>query len=396
MEVISTLNLDGQAGFGGWCSVDLCLDRDALCGGLQAVVGVAPLRPTMPILGNVLLDATGDGLTMTTTDLDFGVRCTVAADVKSAGRTTLPVRKLAAIVRAMQEKTLFLASTGGAVKISGGGSIFRMASLPVDDFPELPMPAEGSVAVALDAEEFLSLLRLVDYAQSGDADRHILNGIHCRLEGNEMTFVATDGRRLAAVSRPDSPGTGSLTIPARAVATLETLLSGGTTATLSFSARQVAFSISYATEEKSLATPRSVYLVSKLVDGVFPNYRQVIPGSANYRVRLSREALLKALQRVSLVSSGTAPSVLLRFSPNLLELSASSSEYGEAHERLAVPFPEGEVLEIAFNPRYLIDPLRAVPEEEIFFELRDGLSPGVFRRNDSFLCVVMPLRTGAE
>ncbi|MDR3117620.1 MAG: DNA polymerase III subunit beta [Puniceicoccales bacterium] len=374
--------------------MELRVEKDVLNGGLQAVAGVAPARPTAPILANALLEADGETLTLSATNLDLGVRCTIPAAVKVAGSVTLPVRKLAAIARALPSAAVDLVAQkgGGAVKISGGGSLFRLATLAVEDFPGLSEPDGPSQQLSLPAGELLGLLRLVDYAQSADEDRHILHGIHFRFADDSLTIVATDGRRLAAISRPDSPGDGAVTIPARTVTTLKELLAGGTTASIAFSPRQFSFAIDY---PESVAAPRSVYGVSKVVEGAYPNYRQVIPGATRYRVRLAREVLLDALQRVTLVSSGTAPSVQLKFSQDLLELSSSSPEYGEAHERLAVPFPAGEGLEIAFNPRYLVEPLRALSDEELFLELRDSLDPCVLRRTDSFLCVVMPLRTGS-
>jgi DNA polymerase-3 subunit beta len=283
-----------------------------------------------------------------------------------------------------------LLAAGNGVKISGAGSLFRLAGLPADDFPPLP-EMEGAQSLDLPPADLSTALRQVDYAQSTDEHRQVLNGIYFQLGEGRLALVATDGRRLAWSSLPGS-GEGAFILPARTAAELLRLLAGSAGVNLSFTGRQVAFDISY--PEAAGSSPRRIYLVGKVVEGNYPNYRQVIPATTTHRIQLAREVFLGALQRAALVNDGANPSVHLKFSENLLELSASSAEFGEAYERLAIPFPQRTEVEIAFNPRYLIEPLRALDSAEVTFEFRDHLSPGVFRLEDRFLCVVMPLRSG--
>ncbi|MDR2576555.1 MAG: DNA polymerase III subunit beta [Puniceicoccales bacterium] len=369
------------------------VDREALCSGLQAVGNPIAAKSAMPILGNVLLDARESTLSLSTTNLDFGIRCAVPIEAHKLGATTVSSKKLAGIARAISSATIDveLLPSQTSLKVSGAGSVFRLPCLPAGDFPALPS-LDGAQRLFLSAEQLSDALRRVEYAQSTDEHRHVLNGV-CAMLGSEcLSFVATDGRRLAFYSIPCEGIDGTFIIPAKAVAEILRLLPGAESVDLSFSNRQVACEIAYATGKGSM--PERIFLISKVVEGNYPNYRQVIPETAVHRMQVARETLLNSLQRATLVSSGTSPSVTLKFSENLLELFASSAEFGEAYERIAIIFPEPQEVQISFNPRYLIEPLRPLSEEEVAFEFRDHLSPGVFRAGGSFLCVVMPLRGG--
>ncbi|MDR0679143.1 MAG: DNA polymerase III subunit beta, partial [Puniceicoccales bacterium] len=340
---------------------------------------------------NVLLEAGENGLALTATNLDFAMGNTLAAAVEREGSATLPLRKMASVCRAIGADSLDveLLSGGTAVRLSGGGSLFRLAALPAADFPSLPT-VEKSVAVELSAAKFVSLLRQVDYAQSRDEHRQILNGIYFQLAEGTLTLVATDGRRLArSCHRGAEGGSGTLILPARSGAELLRLLPKAEKVTISFSGRQVSFDVAY---PENFAQLRA-FLISKVVEGTYPNYRQVIPSAAEWRVTLLREAILGALQRAVLVNSGTAPAARLKFSENLVEIFASSGEVGDAYERVAAVSPGQREVEISFNPKYLIDPLRALGCPEVLFEFRDHLNPGVLRAGEDFLCVVMPLRS---
>jgi DNA polymerase-3 subunit beta len=207
-----------------------------------------------------------------------------------------------------------------------------------------------------------------------------------------MTLVATDGRRLAVVYREMAGMESSFILPGHTVEELGRLLADATEVLLSFNTRQIAFRIAF----KAASGPESVYIISKVLEGDYPNYQQVIPSSMNSRVRIHRELLIAAIQRATLVTSATSQSVKLTFSENLLEISASSAEYGNALERLAISYEVENPVEIGFNPRYLVEPLRAIKSDEIIFEFRDHLSAGVIRTDGAFLCVVMPLRAGVQ
>lgn len=368
------------------------INRDHFATGLQQVLNVVGARATMPILSNVLIQAEDGQLLLTTTNLDLGIRCRIQATVEQPGGITLPVRKLATIVKALPNTDVSVdASAASQAKITSGGSNFRIMGIPEDEFPPLPSFADQHV-FELPQTELLTMLKSVSYAQSQDENRYILNGVYFVFGEGKLTLVATDGRRLALISRDmevTEENAGSLILPAKTVAELERLLGQGKNVKITFSDRQVAFEIQIDKEDGGLI--ETIYLVSKIVEGNYPNFRQVIPKETENRVKVERELLAECVQRASLVTSDKNNSIKLRLTPNLLEITAASPELGESHESMAIAYEGGEV-QVAFNPNFMLDPLRALTKDEVYFEFKDELSPGVFKTLDSFLCVVMPLR----
>jgi DNA polymerase-3 subunit beta len=231
------------------------------------------------------------------------------------------------------------------------------------------------------------MIKKTSFAVSSDESRYVLNGIFISLKDGKMTLVATDGRRLALVDEEVDLGensTGEFIVPAKAVNELNRLLQATGMVELKFGENQASF---FLKDDKGF----SVLLITKLIEGNYPNYRQVIPGEAKERIALAREELMQALRRAEIMTSEKANSVRLTFGKNLLTITANSPEVGEARETIAINY-KGKELAIAFNPRYLIDPLTALAEDEVFIELIDELSPGVLKINGPFLYVVMPMR----
>ena len=231
------------------------------------------------------------------------------------------------------------------------------------------------------------MLKKTSFAVSTDESRYVLNGIFISLKEGKMTLVATDGRRLALVDEEvdiSEKSSGEFIVPAKAVNELNRLLQDKGDVEIKFGENQASFSLK---DDKGF----SVLLVTKLIEGNYPNYRQVIPGEAKERIPLVREEFLQALRRAEIMTSEKANSVKLTFGKNNLAITANSPEVGEARETLAVNY-KGKEMAIAFNPRYLIDALSALSEDEVFFELIDELSPGVLKINGPFLYVVMPMR----
>lgn len=370
------------------------INRDHFVNGLTQVLNVVGSKATMPILSNVLINAQQGSITLTTTNLDLGIRCSIKAEVQSPGAITLPVRKLATIVRSLPNQEVQIdASSGNQAKITSGGSNFRLMGIGEDEFPPLPSFQDQHV-FNLPQNALLDMLKSVSYAQSADEDRYILNGVYFVFEEDKLTLVATDGRRLALAARevPVSTETaGKLILPAKTVAELERALGKGENVKITFTERQVAFDISIGGEDGAGGLVDAVYLISKIVEGNYPNYRQVVPKETDQRIKLDRELMAECVMRASLMVSDKHFSVKLKLSNNLLEISGSSSEFGESHETMAIAY-EGPEVQVAFNPQYLLDPLKALAKDEVYFEFKDELSPGVFKTLDNFLCVVMPLR----
>ncbi|MEN8662314.1 MAG: DNA polymerase III subunit beta [Lentimonas sp.] len=369
------------------------INKDHFSSGLQQVLNVVATRSTMPILSNVLIEAEEGHISLTTTNLDLGIRCRIKAEVSDTGSLTLPVRKLATIVRELPQSDVFIeTSDKNQAKITSGGSLFKIMGIGSEEFPPLPT-FENRKVFELSQEQIVGMLKSVSYAQSNDENRYILNGVYFNFADEKLTLVATDGRRLgltALETEISEENAGSLILPAKTVAELERLMGKGEKVKIAFNDRQAAFEIDI-DESSDTGLADHLYLVSKIVEGNYPNYRQVIPKETEHRVKIERELMLECVHRAALVTSDKSNSVKLKVTKNLLEISGSSTEYGESHESMAIAY-DGPEVQVAFNPQFLMEPLKALTKDEVFFEFKDELSPGLFKTLDNFICVIMPLR----
>ncbi len=368
------------------------INRDHFSNGLAQVLNVVGSKAAMPILSNVLIEAEKDYICLTTTNLDLGIRCKIKAEVKEGGSVTLPVKRLATIVRELPNiDVAFDSSASHQVKIASGGSNFRIMGIGAEEFPKLPDTAEDKT-FTLEQGELATMLSNVSYAQSTDETRYILNGVYFNFKDGKLVLVATDGRRLALVGKEMSvpaASAGAIILPAKTVAELLRLLGKGEKLNIAFNERRAAFQIDTGKDTSGLTD--SIYLFSKVVEGNYPNYQQVIPKETHQRIKLERELFLQCVHRAALVTSEKSNSVKIKLSANLLEISAASPDFGEAHESMAISY-SGPDLQVAFNPQFVMDPLRALTKDEVFFELKDEVSPGVFKTLESFVCVIMPVR----
>jgi DNA polymerase-3 subunit beta len=367
--------------------MNITITKEQIIAGLQAVQNVVSTRTTLPILSNVLLRAEDNHIELTATDLDVTVACKVEAKVTKPGATTVPVKKLFGIVRELNGGEIEIETDEkNLTSIRSGGSYFKIHGLGADEFPPLPKFKDDK-KVSLTQETVRAMLKKTSFAVSTDESRYVLNGIFISLKDHKMTLVATDGRRLALVDEEvdiSEKSSGEFIVPAKAVNELNRLLQDKGDVELKFGENQASFALK---DDKGF----SVLLVTKLIEGNYPNYRQVIPGEAKERIAVGREELAQALRRAEIMTSEKANSVKLTFGKNNLTITANSPEVGEARETMAINY-KGKELAIAFNPRYLIDPLNALAEDEVFIELIDELSPGVIKINGPFLYVVMPMR----
>ena len=241
--------------------------------------------------------------------------------------------------------------------------------------------------VALAQEKIRGMLKKTSFAVSADESRYVLNGIFISLKEHKLTMVATDGRRLALVDEDvdlAANSQGEFIVPAKAVNELNRLLQDKGEVEIKFSDNQAAFTLK---DDKG----NSILVITKLIEGNYPNYRQVIPAEAKERISIGREELLHALRRAEIMTSEKQNSVKVAFSKNNMAITANSPDVGEARESLAINY-KGKEMAIAFNPGYLIEPLTALTQDEVFIELIDELSPGVLKINGPFLYVVMPMR----
>ncbi|MDF9827311.1 DNA polymerase-3 subunit beta [Ereboglobus sp. PH5-5] len=368
------------------------INRDHFSNGLAQVLNVVGSKATMPILSNVLIEAEKDSISLTTTNLDLGIRCKIKAEVSQPGTVTLPVKRLATIVRELPNIDVsFDASPNHQVKLTSGGSNFRIMGIGKEEFPPLP-EFSNERSFVLDQTELIGMLKNVAYAQSTDETRYILNGVYFNFKDGKFSVVATDGRRLALMSKEmeiPEDAAGNITVPAKTVAELLRMLDKGEKVKVSFNERRASFQINVEKDTSGLLD--NIYLYSKVVEGNYPNYNQVIPKETHQRIKLERELFHQCVHRAALVCSDKSNSVKIKLSTNLLEVMAQSPDFGEAHENMAIAY-SGPELQVAFNPNFILDPLKALDKDEVFFEVKDEVSPGVFKTLDSFICVIMPVR----
>ena len=359
--------------------------KEKLLEGLQQVQNVVSTRTTLPILSNVLLQAKEGAVHLTTTDLDVGVRGSFEANVDKVGATTLPARRLFTIIRELPSSEIAIEVDGkNAASIRSGQSFFKILGLPEEEFPPLPK-FENAKVVTMRQKDLYDGLRKTAYAISTDETRYVLNGVLFSFKENKLTLVATDGRRLAMLDiELEFPRSheADIIVPTKAVTELQRLLKDDGEVKISVGSGQIAFDLN------------NTLLVSKLIEGNYPNYKQVIPSEAKERVTLERETFLNSLRRVSLLASDKSNSIKLNFSKNNIEITANTPEVGEARESLPVAY-KGRDFAIAFNPEFLMAPLRNLTEDEVFFDLIDEMSPGVLKIQTPFLYVLMPMRVSA-
>jgi DNA polymerase-3 subunit beta len=366
----------------GGNSMKFRIAKEAFLDGLQQVQHVVSSRTTLPILSNVLIEAGDEGLRLTTTDLDVGVSGTAKAEVSKPGATTLPVKRLVNIIRELPSAEIEVSvDNKNVASIKSGPSFFKIIGLPDGEFPPLAS-FDDAKEYKIPQAIFRNGLKKTSYAISTDETRYVLNGIFTSFKEGKLTLVATDGRRLAMVDHelefPSSHEVDFI-VPTKAVQELQRLLSTEGDLMLKLSDNQVCFEIG------------TSIIVSKLIEGNYPNYRQVIPGESKERLTLSREQLLETTRRVSLLSSEKSNSVKLTFGQNQVDVMANSPDIGEANETLEVKY-EGKQFSIAFNPEFLMAPLKNLEEDEVHLDLIDEMSPGVLRTEDAFLYVLMPMR----
>jgi DNA polymerase-3 subunit beta len=363
------------------------ITKEQILQGLQAVQNIVSNRTTLPVLSNVLLRAEGNRLDLTATDLDVTISSAVEATVAEPGAITLPAKKLFDIVRELPSQQLECElDDKNFCHITVGASFYKIHGLPAEEFPAFPKFEEHR-KITIGQDKLRSLLKKTAFAISTDESRFVLNGIFFSLKEHTITLVATDGRRLAlAEEEVDIPAAsqGECIVPNKAISEVARLLQTQNEVEVKFTDNQVAFTLA---GDKGYST----IIISKLIEGNYPNYKQVIPGEAKERVTLVREELLHALRRAEIMTSEKSNSVKMNFSKNKLEITANTPEVGEARESMAVNY-KGNDMAIAFNPTYLMDPLKNLDNDEVYLELIDELSPGLLKINGPFLYVLMPMR----
>jgi len=364
--------------------VEITVKRETLLRALQMMQGVVESRSSaMPILQNILIETEGKKkFRVLGTNLDISLKGTFEAEVGKAGKVTLNARRIFDIVRELPEADVKMAEEQGQwVRVTCERSNFRLPGLSSADFPSLP-ESKGAEAHKLPAKTLGEMIRKTMFAISQDETRYTYNGVYMETEDGKLRLVATDGHRLALIERPCPVKLGrGVIVHKKALGELVKLLQG--------SEEEVGVAL---TQNHVIFQAEGAELSARLIDGEFPKYRQVIPKHDGTPIHADREALVRALRRVSLLSNETRM-VKFIFQAGQLTLTTNGSEAGEAEEVLESDY-SGEKLEIGFNSRYCLDVLGILDESRVRFELKDSLSPGIItpEGGEGYIYVVMPMR----
>jgi DNA polymerase-3 subunit beta len=366
--------------------VKISLERDVFLGQLQMVTRVASTRSAIQALSGVQLAVSGSACELRATDTEVSLRVPLQADVERDGAVILPARLVVDVVRSLPSRRLVveLRTAEHDVEILSGNATFHIRTLHAEDFPPFPEP-DPATAVSVPAAAFVETVVKVAGSASHDETRPVLTGILVSASDSEVTMVATDSYRLS-VKETSLPvaltAAFEVNVPARALQELSRIAGHSVEEELTISVRQ----------NQVVFVLGDVVLSSRLIDGQFPNYRQLLPDSFEHELRISGPELRDVVRRVSLLAQKNAP-LRLAFAPGELTVSSQTPDVGEARESLPVPF-QGDPLEIGFNAEFLRDGLDAIGDGDVVLKLISPLRPGLLESGDGsgFLYLIMPIR----
>jgi DNA polymerase III subunit beta len=357
------------------------ISKDVLLSGIQKVQNVISSKSTLPILSNILIDAQSGKIKLTATDLDIGISCVLPVDIQEPGLITIPAKRFGDIIKELpDDKVVINTKKNNLVIIETKSCQFKIMGLPFEDFPKLPEFKEGGV-IKLEQYTLKEMLTLTSFAVSLDETRYILNGILFKISQNALTLVATDGKRLAVIERKLRQNTDKelqLIVPLKTIHELNRNLQEDGELSMLLGNNQVMFDLG------------GTVIISRLIEGEFPDYQQVVPPVAENKIHVYREQLLLSVKRAALLSTPDYQAVKLEVFKNKLVVSKSTPDIGESREEIGIEY-QGKEIAIGFNPNYLIDVLKNLKEEKIEFELTDTEKPGVLRIG-GYIYIVLPMR----
>lgn len=349
---------------------------------LKAVQNIVGGKGSLPILQNVMLEANGKKLKMITTDIDISILSETECSVEEQGVTTLPVKLLFnSILKVGDGEIEVEVDAKDRATIVAGSTKFKLAGMPESEFPRLPNDDEA-IEYSVEQNLLKEMLRKVSYAASQDDTRRTLKGILISFKDEKMTLVATDGRRLALIEKEyefSKSAERDIVLPSKAVIELQRSLSTEGEIKILIQKSQICFKLGMTT------------IFSKMIEDTYPNYKQVIPTETQEHVEIDRQLLLNALERVNVMTMDEAHSIKLIFSNSKLTVTSAVSDIGEAKDDVPIKYA-GQTIEIMFNPTYVMDPLRAIEDDEVTINLNNGHSPAVIKCSLPFIYVLMPLR----
>lgn len=360
--------------------------KDLLVKGMQVVQNAVSNKSTLPILSHILLETKKDGIRLTATDLEIGVTCFVQGSVSEEGAITVPAKKFSEIVKELSDLTdvEITIKKSQAVNIEAGKSYFKLMGLPKEDFPQLPdfHSGKGIESVKLPQNHLKNMIQLTAFAMSHDETRYVLNGILFSFRDKTLKLVATDGRRLALIEK-DIPEMGNtrkdVIIPMKTIQELNRNLGDTGDVTFFFKENQIQIGLGQVT------------ITSRLIEGEYPNYEQVVPKKTKEQLKVNTQDFLQATRRASILTSQDSQSIKLNIIKDKIIISKNTPDLGEVREELDVDYKGGEVT-IGFNPTFLVDVLKNIEEQDVQFGFIDPEKPAVIKSRDNYTYIVLPMQ----
>ena len=365
----------------------LTISREKLQEGLNAVTASIPVKTTLPVLANILVETTERGIKLSGTDLDIAVSTEIAADVETSGAVTIPAKKLSEIARELPPAPVKIAAVGEQrITLECGRSRFKLLGLPRDEFPTFPA-VRFDESWRIKSGDLQKLISHTSFAVSSEESRPILNGVLWELRPDRMSMVATNGHRLAKLSVPvssDATPSNDLIVPPKALEQVRRLFPAEEELEIGRGENHIGFRSPFT----------AVY--TRLIEGPYPNYEQVIPKDNDRVAVADKAALVSALKRMSVVASDQTHRIRLSFNSGMLKFSVQTPDLGEAQDELPIRYT-GDQLDIGFNASYLLEILRYIPTDDVRITLKAPeraatLEPEGWSDPASYLCLVMPLR----
>ena len=357
------------------------ISKENLLFGVQTVINIVSSKATLPILSNILMETNNDCLKLNATDLDIGISCDIPVEKIEDGAITIPAKRFSDIVKELPSGDIVIhVKKNNQVDIEGSNCRFKLLGLPKDEFPKFPEFKDKEV-IRIDQKLLKNMLRMTSFAVSHEESRYVLNGILLEISDNLIRLVATDGRRLAKTEKKlayTSKKDISVIIPIKAVHEINRNLKEEGVVSLIIGVNQVLFDID------------GVLIATRIIEGEFPNYNQVIPKPIDTRIKMNTQDLLSSIRRANLLSTPDFQAVKFEVFKDKMVISKSTPDVGESREELIVKYGGAEMV-VGFNPQFFIDLLKNVEQEHIDIELLGADKPAVMRMED-YLYLALPMR----
>lgn len=366
------------------------INKDTFLKGLTKVQGIIEKRHTIPILANVLIEATHGEIIITATDLEVGIKSRYKSDVISEGKVTVSAKKLFEIIRELPDKKIQFSSKNNFwVEITCGKSIFNLVGLSPEEFPKFP--DIGSKNSQIPCEVVGEMIDKTIFSVSSDETKFNLTGIFIKSEigegKNNLAFVSTDGHRLSLIERTlettlDKKFSDGFILPKKGINEIRKIIeTDGNVVNIGISDNNFSVSTDATT------------LIMRMVDGDFPDYQRVIPEKSTNSAIINRDLFLHSLRRISVLSSEKSKGIKVDLLNDCLILSSSNPDLGDAREEIDIDYA-GADISIGFNAKYIIDILQTIDKENVIFYLKDNISPGLIQpeADNNYLAVIMPMR----